>query len=207
MTLDTKDQKTSYALGLDIGSSFSKLPVDVQLECFFAGGSDVVEGKPIQLEQGEFETVMRECQKNLKAEGEKKQQEAGTSNTSEGSAFLTENGSKDDVTTTTSGLQYTVLTEGEGSVPSAEDTVQVHYTGMLLDGTVFDSSVKRGTPATFPLNRVIAGWTEGVQLMKVGSKYRFFVPPELAYGEKGAGQAIGPNATLIFDVELLSIGG
>ena len=207
MTLDTKDQKTSYALGLDIGSSFSKLPIDVQLECFFAGVSDVFEGKPIQLEQGEFETVMREFQKNLKAEGEKKQQEAGTSNSSEGSAFLAENGSKDDVTTTATGLQYTVITEGEGSAPTAEDTVQVHYTGMLLDETVFDSSVKRGTPATFPLNRVIAGWTEGVQLMKVGSKYRFFVPPELAYGEQGAGQAIGPNATLIFDVELLSIGG
>ena len=120
--------------------------------------------------------------------------------------FLEENAKKEGVVTTASGLQYIVMTKGDGAMPKETDNVTVHYHGTLLDGTVFDSSVERGQPATFPLNGVIKGWTEGVQLMNVGSKFRFFIPSDLAYGERGAGGAIGPNATLIFEVELISIG-
>lgn len=126
-------------------------------------------------------------------------------NKAAGEAFLSENSKKDGVITTASGLQYTVLTEGEGASPSATDRVTVHYKGTTIDGDEFDSSYSHGQPATFPLNRVIAGWTEGVQLMKEGAKYRFYIPSELAYGQHGAGGAIGPNETLIFDVELIKV--
>ncbi len=122
-----------------------------------------------------------------------------------GAAFLAENAKKEGVVTTASGLQYKILKQGDGAKPSAADNVTVHYEGKTLDGKVFDSSYKRGTPATFPLNRVIAGWTEGVQLMQEGSKYRFYIPSDLAYGPRGAGSDIGPNETLIFDVELIAI--
>ena len=126
--------------------------------------------------------------------------------TDKGKAYLEENGKKEGVKTTSSGLQYKVLKQGEGKTPKASDTVSVHYRGTLLDGTEFDSSIKRGEPAEFPLNRVIKGWTEGVQLMKEGSKYQFVIPPQLAYGESGTpGGPIGPNATLIFEVELLKV--
>ena len=127
-------------------------------------------------------------------------------NLQEGKDFLAANGKKDGVTTTASGLQYEVITQGDGASPSATDKVTVHYKGTLLDGTEFDSSYKRGETATFPLNRVISGWTEGLQLMKTGSTYRFFIPPDLGYGAHGAGRMIGPNATLIFEVELIKIG-
>ena len=132
---------------------------------------------------------------------------AGTpaGNQKEGEAFLAANGKKPGVTTLPSGLQYVVLKEGTGRQPAATDTVTVHYQGTLINGTEFDSSYKRGQPASFPLNQVIKGWTEGVQLMKEGAKYRFFIPPHLAYGQRGAGPVIGPNATLIFEVELLSV--
>ena len=126
-------------------------------------------------------------------------------NKAAGIAFLTENGKKESVKTTASGLQYEVITEGTGASPSASDSVTVHYKGTTIDGTEFDSSYKRGSPATFPLNRVIAGWTEGVQLMKEGAKYRFYIPSDLAYGPRGAGPIIGPNSTLIFDIELLKV--
>ncbi len=120
-----------------------------------------------------------------------------------GETFLAENAKKENIITTASGLQYQILKQGEGSSPTATDSVTVHYEGTTLDGTVFDSSYKRGSPATFPLNRVIAGWTEGVQLMNIGAKYRFYIPSHLAYGQRGAGADIGPNSTLIFDVELI----
>jgi FKBP-type peptidyl-prolyl cis-trans isomerase len=126
-------------------------------------------------------------------------------NKAAGAAFLAENAKKANVVTTASGLQYEVLTAGTGASPSATDNVTVHYKGTTIDGAEFDSSYSRGEPATFPLNRVIAGWTEGVQLMKEGAKYRFYIPSELAYGAQGAGRAIGPNATLIFDVELIKV--
>ncbi|MBE0468563.1 MAG: FKBP-type peptidyl-prolyl cis-trans isomerase [Methyloprofundus sp.] len=130
--------------------------------------------------------------------------ELAQNNLTEGAAFLADNATKEGVITTASGLQYTILTDAEGEKPSATANVTVHYKGTTLDGTEFDSSYSRNAPATFPLNRVIGGWTEGVQLMSVGATYRFFIPSELAYGAQGAGGAIGPNATLIFDVELLS---
>lgn len=126
-------------------------------------------------------------------------------NKAAGVAFLAENAKKPNIVTTASGLQYEVLTEGTGTSPSATDSVTVHYKGTTIDGAEFDSSYKRGAPATFPLNRVIAGWTEGVQLMKEGAKYRFYIPSDLAYGPRGAGQAIGPNSTLIFDIELIKV--
>lgn len=126
-------------------------------------------------------------------------------NKAAGEAFLAENGQKDTVITTPSGLQYEVIEQGDGSRPKATDNVTVHYKGTTIDGEVFDSSYDRGAPATFPLNRVIAGWTEGLQLMQEGGKFRFYIPSQLAYGERGAGAAIGPNATLIFDVELIKI--
>lgn len=126
-------------------------------------------------------------------------------NKAEGAAFLAENGKKEGVITTKSGLQYKVLTEGEGAAPSATDNVTVNYKGTTIDGNEFDSSYKRGTPATFPLNRVIPGWTEGLQLMKEGAKYQFYIPSDLAYGSRGAGRDIGPNSTLIFDVELIKV--
>ena len=126
-------------------------------------------------------------------------------NKTEGAAFLAENAKKEGITTTSSGLQYKILTQGNGAKPSATNSVTVHYQGTTLDGKEFDSSYKRGEPATFPLNRVIAGWTEGLQLMQEGSKYRFYIPSNLAYGPKGAGRDIGPNATLIFEVELIKV--
>jgi FKBP-type peptidyl-prolyl cis-trans isomerase len=132
--------------------------------------------------------------------------EEGAANKAAGDAFLAENADKPGVTVLDSGLQYEVLEEGNGASPLATDEVTVHYHGTLIDGTMFDSSIEKGTPATFPLNGVISGWTEGVQLMKVGSKYRFFIPAELGYGPRGQG-AIGPNSTLIFEVELLAING
>ncbi len=135
----------------------------------------------------------------------KNNSELAANNKAEGEAFLAENTKKDGVITTASGLQYTILTAAEGDKPSVSSNVTVHYRGTTLNGEEFDSSYSRNAPATFPLNRVIAGWTEGVQLMSVGEKYRFFIPSDLAYGAQGAGGAIGPNATLIFDVELLSI--
>ncbi|SCN46816.1 FKBP-type peptidyl-prolyl cis-trans isomerase FkpA precursor [methanotrophic endosymbiont of Bathymodiolus puteoserpentis (Logatchev)] len=130
--------------------------------------------------------------------------ELAQTNATEGAAFLAENATKEGVITTASGLQYTILTDAEGDKPNATSNVTVHYKGTTLDGAEFDSSYSRNAPATFPLNRVISGWTEGVQLMSVGATYRFFIPSELAYGAQGAGGAIGPNATLIFDIELLS---
>jgi FKBP-type peptidyl-prolyl cis-trans isomerase FkpA len=126
-------------------------------------------------------------------------------NKAAGMAFLAENAKKPNIVTTASGLQYEVLTEGTGASPSASDSVTVHYRGTTIEGTEFDSSYSRGAPSTFPLNRVIAGWTEGVQLMKEGAKYRFYIPSDLAYGSRGAGQAIGPNSTLIFDIELIKV--
>ncbi|WP_051906784.1 FKBP-type peptidyl-prolyl cis-trans isomerase [Methylomarinum vadi] len=126
-------------------------------------------------------------------------------NKAAGEAFLAENGKKDNIVTTDSGLQYEVIEQGNGASPSATDNVTVHYKGTTIDGKVFDSSYDRGAPATFPLNRVIAGWTEGLQLMKEGAKYRFFIPAQLAYGERGAGRVIGPNSALIFDVELIKV--
>ena len=154
----------------------------------------------------EMQATMQAFQQQVQAQQEAKQKEIGEKNKMEGEAFLTKNKARQGVKATASGLQYEVLTEGTGPQPKATDTVTVNYKGTLMDGTVFDSSYDRGQPATFVLNQVIPGWTEGVQLMKVGSKYKFYIPAALGYGERGAGGVIGPNAPLVFEVELLSIG-
>ncbi len=204
--LNTVEQKTSYALGLDVGMSFRRLPVELDLPSFFAGIEDMIKGDKPRLTQAEFEETMKEFQAGLQAKASEGQQGDAEENLKAGAAFLARNGMQKGVTATDSGLQYTVLTEGTGATPKKSDVVTVHYTGTLIDGSVFDSSVERNEPATFPVGGVIPGWTEALQLMKVGGKYKLFVPADLAYGARGAGDAIGPNATLIFEVELLGIG-
>jgi FKBP-type peptidyl-prolyl cis-trans isomerase len=202
--LTTQEQKASYAIGVNIGSGISSqgLAEEVDLDAIALGMQDAVAGT-LKLTPEELETVMQEFGAVMQA----KQQAAMQEEAQAGKDFLAKNASEPGVKTTASGLQYLVLTEGAdagAAKPTEADTVSVHYHGTLIDGTVFDSSVERGTPISFPLSGVIPGWTEGLQLMKVGDKYRFFIPSELAYGEAGAGP-IPPNSTLIFEVELLAI--
>jgi FKBP-type peptidyl-prolyl cis-trans isomerase FklB len=196
---DQKD-KSSYAIGLNIGMNFSRQKVALNPDAFAAGLKDGLAGKR-QMTEAEVRDTMTAFQKDL----EDKQKAAAANNVKEGEKFLAENKKKEGVKTTPSGLQYKVIKEGTGPQPKATDTVTVNYRGTLIDGTEFDSSYKRGEPATFPLNAVIRGWTEGLQLMKVGSKYQFFIPSNLAYGDRAVGPDISPNSTLIFDVELLGV--
>lgn len=203
--LTTQLDSLSYALGLDIGTSLKGLNAEVNLNAFLRGVSDNLKGnKPMvaaekaqQVKQDFFKKNREEQAVKAKADGEK--------NVKAGEDFLAENAKKPDVKSTASGLQYQILKEGSGAQPKASDNVKVNYVGTLLNGKEFDSSIKRGEPATFQLDRVIPGWTEGVQLMKVGAKYRFWVPSKLAYRDQQAGPDIGPNSTLIFEIELLSI--
>ena len=204
--LATPQARLSYAIGMQVGQSLKGVNADIDFAVFTRGVQDVLKGQEPLLTPEEVAQIMDEFREKAMAEMARKRAEQGEKNKEEGEAFLAANGAKENVVTTASGLQYTVLKEGGGATPRADDTVTVHYRGTLLDGTEFDSSYSRGEPATFPLNRVIPGWTEGLQLMKVGSKYRLFVPSDLAYGENGAGQLIGPDAVLIFEVELLKIG-
>jgi len=196
---DQKD-KVSYSIGMNIGFNLSRQKVDINPDILAAGIKDALAGKP-QLTTDQVKEVMAQFEKDMEA----KQKQAGEKNKTEGVKFLEDNKKKSDVKTTASGLQYKVMKEGTGAKPKATDTVSVNYRGTLIDGTEFDSSYKRGQPATFPLNGVIKGWTEGVQLMKTGSKYQFFVPANLGYGERAVSPDIGANATLIFEVELLEI--
>jgi len=204
LDLTSEEGKAGYSIGVNIGMNLvNQMPMeDLNMASLIQGVSDALNG---QLQMSE-EEIMNAIQAFSLAQQEKfdaAQAEAAQA----GVRFLEDNGQRPEVMITDSGLQYEVLEEGEAGAdsPRASDTVTVHYHGTLIDGTVFDSSVERNEPATFGLNQVISGWTEGVQLMKVGDKYRFYIPPELAYGEAGAGGIIGPNATLIFDVELLEI--
>ena len=199
-SIQLKDQtdKVSYSIGMNIGFNLSKQKVDVNPDQLGAGIKDTIAGKP-QLTQDQVKDVMQQFEKYT----EQEQKEAGEKNKTEGAEFLEDNKKKEGVETTASGLQYKIIKEGNGAQPKATDTVTVNYRGTLIDGTEFDSSYKRGQPATFPVNGVIKGWTEGLQLMKVGSKYQFFVPSNLAYGERAVGPDIGANATLIFEVDLL----
>ena len=191
--------KISYALGLGIGQQIKSMNIEnFSIEDFTRSISDVMQGK-------ETAFSSREAQMMLQEYFSKKQKEEAQSHIAEGKAYLDANAKKEGVTVTKSGLQYEVLTEGTGKSPKATDTVRCHYEGRLLDGTVFDSSYKRGEPADFGLNQVIPGWTEGVQLMKEGAKFRFTIPYLLAYGEQGAGSSIPPFSTLIFDVELIKV--
>src|SRR5437667_5498289 len=196
---DQKD-KVSYSIGLNIGTNLARQKVEVNPDVLTAGIKDAIAGKP-QLTQDQVKDVMTQFEKDM----EQKQKEAGEKNKTDGAKFLAENKKKPEVKTTASGLQYKVIKEGTAPQPKATDMVTVNYRGTLINGTEFDSSYKRGQPATFPLNGVIKGWTEAVQLMKVGSKYQLFVQSNLAYGERSVGPDIAPNATLIFEVELLDV--
>ena len=198
--------KLSYALGIGIGSQLAGMGAkELNIDDFAQAIKDVISGSELKVDNAEAQTLVQ----NFFQEQEAKQQaaaaEAGKAAKATGEAFLAENGKKDGVVTLPSGLQYQVLKEGDGKKPSATDQVVCHYEGTLIDGTVFDSSYQRNQPATFGLNQVIAGWTEGVQLMQEGAKYRFFIPYNLAYGERGAGAQIPPFAALVFDVELIEV--
>jgi FKBP-type peptidyl-prolyl cis-trans isomerase FklB len=204
---ELKDQKdkVSYAIGLDIGTTMKRQLIDVNDELLNSGIKDGLSGTKPRMTDEEVKEVMSTFQKEMMAKQATARKATGEKNAAEGKKFLEENKKKEGVKTTADGLQYKVLKEGTGPMPKATDAVKVNYRGTTIDGTEFDSSYKRGEPATFPVNRVIKGWTEGLQLMKAGSKYQFFVPADLAYGERGAGSDIGPNSTLLFDVELLEV--
>ena len=203
--LETLKERFSYALGLQIGNDIEKMKENLDAEAFMRGIKDHLGDKKPQLTPGEVIQVKEAFQKRMQEEIQKKNQVIASENRTAGEAFLANNKKRKEVVTTASGLQYEVLTPGHGSKPEATSTVKVHYRGTFLDGTEFDSSYKRKKPVSFPLDRVIAGWTEGLQRMPVGAKYRFFIPSDLAYGKRGAPPKIGGNATLTFDVELLEI--
>ncbi len=199
--------KLSYSLGLGIGQQLKQMGLkgSLVIEDFAASIQDVLDENPLKVSHQEGQMIVNSFFQKLEAEQNAAKAEAGKAAKEEGAKFLTENAKKDGIIVTKSGLQYEVLTEGTGKKPKATDTVRCHYEGRLLDGTVFDSSYKRNAPADFGLQQVIAGWTEGVQLMGEGAKYRFYIPYMLAYGEGGAGAMIPPFATLIFDVELIKV--
>ncbi|NLD94632.1 MAG: FKBP-type peptidyl-prolyl cis-trans isomerase [Fibrobacter sp.] len=207
IALKTKNDSISYMIGQDIGKSFKNMNIDtvVSFSVLTKAIDNAMKGQPSQL----TDERIKEIQKNFSEDLQKKQKDAAeakaANNKKAGEDFLAANKTKEGVKTTESGLQYIVVKEGTGANPVATDKVKVHYKGTLLDGKVFDSSYDRKEPAVFGLNQVIPGWTEGIQLMKVGSTYKFWIPADLAYGERQAGQEIGPNSTLCFEVELLDI--
>lgn len=197
--------KISYALGIGIGRQLSQMgAADLNIDDFAQAIKDVIAGD-LKLGEAEAQQIVQEFFAKQEEKQKAEAAEKGKAAKQDGENFLAENGKKEGVITTASGLQYQVLREGNGQSPKATDTVECHYEGTLIDGTKFDSSYDRGQTATFPLNQVIAGWTEGLQLMKEGGKYRFFIPYELGYGERGAGASIPPFSTLVFDVELVSV--
>jgi len=198
--LKDQKEKVSYAIGMQIGFNLARQKVDINPDILAAGIKDSIAGKP-QLTPDQVKDVMAQFEKDM----EQKQKALGEKNKAEGAKFLEENKKKPGVKTTASGLQYKVEKEGTGAQPKATDMVTVNYRGTLIDGTEFDSSYKRGQPATFPVNGVIKGWTEALQLMKQGSKYQLVIPANLAYGERAMGPDIGANSTLIFDVELMDV--
>ncbi|MBO6030622.1 MAG: FKBP-type peptidyl-prolyl cis-trans isomerase [Prevotella sp.] len=198
--------KLSYALGLGIGQQLSQMGAnDISAEDFAQAIKDVLEGNELKVSHREAQGIVQDYFQKQEQKLQAQRAEAGKAHKEAGEKYLAENAKKDGVITLPSGLQYQVLKEGNGKKPSAKDTVMCHYEGFLIDGTVFDSSIQRGEPATFPLQQVIAGWTEGLQLMQEGAKYRFFIPYRLGYGEGGAGNSIPPFAALIFDVELIQV--
>lgn len=201
---DSLTERISYSYGLMISRQLKERGIEVDLDQFTRAFKTVMDGAEPALNEDEVASAFAENQKVLDAKNATGEDKA---NLEAGMAFLKTNGAKEGVKTTASGLQYQVITPGEGAKPKATDEVTVHYHGTLIDGTVFDSSVDRGEPATFPLNRVIPGWTEGVQLMPEGAKYKFFIPYDLAYGDRGTGADIKPYSALVFEVELLDIAG
>lgn len=202
--LVTKKDKISYAIGMNVGESLRLQSVDVDPDVLIRGIKDALAGKTLMTEE-EARTLLMQVQAEMRAQREEQQKLAGEANKKEGEAFLAANKAKEGVVTLPSGLEYKILTPGAGPKPTAADSVVCNYRGTLVNGKEFDSSARHGGPATFPVGRVIKGWTEALQLMPVGSKWQLFIPANLAYGERGAGDLIGPNATLIFEVELISI--
>jgi FKBP-type peptidyl-prolyl cis-trans isomerase FklB len=206
-TLNTPKDKLSYAIGLNIGRSLQKDDIGVDPEIVAQGFKDALTGGKTLLTDDEAKAAIVALQSDLRKKQEETMKAAGEANKKQGDAFLAANKAKEGVVTLPSGLQYKIVTPGTGPKPAATDTVVCNYRGTLIDGTEFDSSYKRGQPATFPVGQVIPGWTEALQLMPVGSKWQLFIPPDLAYGERSPSPVIGVNSTLIFDIELLSIQG
>jgi FKBP-type peptidyl-prolyl cis-trans isomerase len=202
----TNKEKASYALGMNVGTSLHRQSVDIDPDLFAQGLKDAMSGKKPLITEEEGRAALMELQNEVRAQQAQKMKEEGDANKKDGDAFLAANKAKQGVVTLPSGLQYKILKEGTGPKPTATDTVKCNYTGTLINGTEFDSSAKHGGPAEFPVNGVIKGWTEALQLMPVGSKWQLFIPPDLAYGERGTPDgSIGPNSTLVFEVELVSI--
>ena len=198
----TVEQRVSYGVGRQMGDQLAGNPFDgIEMDAVVEGVRDALNGVPSAVETELLSAAYEEINARMQA----KEAEQSKEMSAEGEAFLADNAKRDEVTVTESGMQYEVLVAGDGEKPVATSTVRTHYHGTLVDGTVFDSSVDRGEPAEFPVNGVIAGWTEALQMMGVGSKWRLYLPYQLAYGERGAGGAIGPYATLVFDVELIDI--
>ena len=201
----TDIEKMSYALGMNIAGNITELPIELDFKQVLAAISDVSSGKEPALEIEEYHKNMQSFQQKVQEAARNAAAQAAEANVKAGKEFLEANKAKEGVQVTASGLQYKVLAEGTGKKPVSTDKVKVHYTGKLIDGNVFDSSVQRGEPAVFGVTQVIPGWVEGLQLMNVGSKYEFVIPSELAYGERGAGNATPPCSVLVFEVELLEI--
>ncbi|MFN8361220.1 MAG: FKBP-type peptidyl-prolyl cis-trans isomerase [Candidatus Kapaibacterium sp.] len=203
--LKTQKDKVSYSIGVQIGKNLKDQKVEIDPKILSEALKAAFTGAKLSLTDEQIAATMQQFQTEMMAKQEAEAKNAGSEARKKGEAFLAENKKKPGVITTASGLQYIVLKEGTGAIPKAESTVSVHYTGTLLDGKKFDSSVDRGTPAEFPVGGVIKGWTEALQLMKVGSKWKLFIPTDLAYGDRGAPGAIGPGEVLVFEVELLAI--
>lgn len=203
--LQSQKERVSYSMGIDIGNLLKQQSLDVDLDLLVRGIKDAMsEGKLLMTEQEIIETV-NTFKREMMAKQQERARQLGEKNKKEGEAFLEENKKKEGVQTLPSGLQYKVLSAGSGKKPKLTDTITAHYRGTFINGTEFDSSYRRGSPVTFPVDAVIPGWTEALQLMQEGAKWQLFIPPELAYGERGAGGQIGPYATLIFEVELISV--
>ncbi len=205
LTLTTAKERISYTIGVNIGQDFSSQKMDIDADVLITGLKDAMAGKEPRLTEEEMATEIQTFQQEMQAKMEAEMQATTEDNLKAGEAFLAENAKQEGVVVTESGLQYKVIEPGAGDSPQPDDVATVHYRGTLVDGTQFDSSIDRGQPASFPVGGVIPGWTEALQLMKPGAKWQLFIPSNLAYGERGAGQNIGPNSVLIFDVELISV--
>lgn len=203
--LDSQKNRISYTIGVNIGNDFAKQDFDLDPDLLLLGIKDALNDQEPRLSEDEMIAEIQAFQKQLQEQQMAKMQELAEENKTASEAFLKENAEKEDVVVLDSGLQYKVLEEGEGKSPQADSVVTVNYRGSLVDGTEFDSSYSRNQPATFPVDGVIPGWTEALPLMKEGAKWKLFIPSDLAYGERGAGEKIGPNSALVFEVELLSI--
>ncbi len=201
----TFEEKFGYAIGVEVGTTLKSNTIELDLDALMKGLTDGFNGKETVMSPEEMDAVKGKAMEKIRAQAQAKHIKDMAGNLDKAEKFMAENKAKKGVISTDSGLQYEVITKGTGPMPTATDRVSVHYTGTLIDGTVFDSSYKRNKPATFQVGGVIPGWVEGLQMMKTGAKWKLYIPPALAYGERGAGKEIGPNETLLFEVELLEI--